>query len=155
LEEAFSPGVVPAFSLGARGPFSPGLYRGEDHAKAKGWVVVAGDPQVDLGPGAASHDAAESLVGRLPLPAAEALAEFLSLQSHEELEVLATVHWVAREAVAAGRAVGVPDTKAAIAQIPEWEYKLKTPAFSDPGIRQALVRLTELQLLPRDQVRLE
>ncbi|HEX6370847.1 MAG TPA: hypothetical protein VF006_18155 [Longimicrobium sp.] len=156
VEEAFKPNLVPAFSPGARGPFSPGLYRGEDRAKAKGWVVVTGDPQVDFGPGASPALAAESLVGRLPLRAAEALADFLSALSHEELEVLATVQWAAKKAINGGHAVvGVPETRAAIAQVPEWEYKTRTPAFSDSGIRQALVRLTELQLLPRERVRLE
>jgi hypothetical protein len=156
VEEAFQPNLVPAFSPGARGPFSPGLYRGEDRAKDKGWVVVTGDPRVDFGPAASSAAAAESLAGRLPLGAAEALADFLSALSHEELEVLATVHWAAKKAIGGGHTVvGVPEVRAAVARVREWEYKTRTPAFSDPGIRQALIRLTELQLLPRDKIRLE
>ena len=36
------------------------------------------------------------LVARLPLRAAEALADFLSAPSQEELELLAAVHWAAK-----------------------------------------------------------
>lgn len=155
VEEAFKPNLVPTFSLGARGPFSSDLYLGEARAKAKGWVVVRGDPQVDFGPGASAAAATESLVGRLPLRAAEALADFLSALSQEDLELLATVHWAAKEVLAGGGTVGVPETRAGIDKVRAWRYKLKKPAYSDDGIRQTLVRLTELQLLPRDQVRLE
>lgn len=155
VEEAFQPGLVTKFNLGARGPFSPDLYLGESTAKARGWITVIGDPQVDLGPGGASAGAAESLAGRIPLRAAEALADFLSALGHDDLELLATVHWAAKSAITPGSTVGVAETKAAIAQTRTWEYKLKKAAYSDSGIRQALARLTELQLLPRGQIRLD
>lgn len=155
VEEAFKPNLVPTFSLGARGPFSSDLYLGEARAKAKGWVLVTGDPQVDFGPGASSAAATESLVGRLPLRAAEALADFLSALSQDDLELLATVHWAAKGVLAGGGTVGVPETRTAIEKVRAWRYKLKKPAYSNDGIRQTLVRLAELQLLPGDQVRLE
>jgi hypothetical protein len=79
---------------------------------------------------------------------ANAFIEHLAAFSDSELETLATVHWLAKDIILAGRPLTVANVEATLSQSKEWRPKLDRPNFSRVRIGEALTELTKLRLVP-------
>jgi hypothetical protein len=148
LECAMNLGV---FTEHGRKPLGPYDYKAryrdaEPIAIKKGWLKVRGTMQ------SAADNLADlkRFIGRYLRSEglAERLVKYLVRFSDDELEVLATVHWSARELVEAGRAVTVAAIIELLESTREWQLKPQRPAFSGDHIGTALQQLRELRLAP-------
>lgn len=147
LEQALSLGIFVEHDRKPLGPYdSNARYKdAEPIARKKGWLAVIGTTlraTGDLGP-----------VNRF-LPAyvrakevAARLVEYLSRLSDDQLETLATAHWISRELEAAKKTVTIAAVVRVLEEIPEWRGKLARPNFTQVRLEEAVSLLRRLRLI--------
>lgn len=147
LEQAMSLGAFLEHDRKPLGPYdSKARYRdAEPIARQKGWLQVsgttlqAGEDLSDLTRFTRAYLRSESV--------AASLVDFLSRFSDDELETLATVHWIARELSTARCDVSTASVLGELARTAEWKAKLSRPNFSASAIEGALRFLGDVRLI--------
>lgn len=147
IEQAMDLGVFVQHDRKPLGPYDRNLrYKdAEPIARKKGWLTISGtnlkatEDLSGLAKFLPSYVRSEQIAARL--------VDWLAVFSDDQLETLATVHWVANELKADDRAAGVETVTGVLATTPEWKAKLSRPHFSSSGIRGALYFLAQLRLI--------
>ncbi len=147
LEQAIGLGIFVEHNQKPLGPYdSNARYKdAEPIAKAKGWLMVDGTELVASPP---KPEMTKFLSGYLRSESvATRLVERLSGFSDDQLETMATVHWVGRDLVAAGAQVDLDSVVELLAQTPVWKPKLARSNFSRSSVSEALAFLGGLRLV--------
>lgn len=147
LEHAMALGVFTEHDRKPLGPYDrKSRYRdAEPIASKKGWLKVRGstlraaDDLSEMGQYVRRYLRSEDTASRF----IESLAGF----SDDELEVLATVHWTAREISAANQSVTSTSVAAALARTSDWSPKLERSHFTIDRIGDAIEFLRGLRLV--------
>ena len=129
------------------GPYDRNLrYKdAEPIALKKGWLSISGTTLK------AADDLSE-LERFLPAyvrskQLATRLVDYFARFSDDQLETLATVHWVARDLDAENQVPTVETVTSALGNTPEWKAKLSRPNFSSTAIQHTLLLLRQLRLV--------
>jgi hypothetical protein len=147
VEQAMSLNVFVQHDRKPLGPYDRNLrYKdAEPIAREKGWLLVSGtklkatEDLSGLSRFLPAYIRSEQLAARL----VDRLARF----SDDQLETIATVHWITRELDAEDRALTVETVTKALADTPEWKAKLSRSNFSSAAVRDALFFLGQLRLV--------
>lgn len=146
LEHAMNLGVFVEHDRKALGPYDhKARYRdAEPIARKKGWLTISGSTLTaasdlsDVTDYVGAYLRSEELAGRL--------LDCLAPLSDDELETIATVHWIARELEETGRPNTTEEIARALAATAEWKTKLSRSNFTESKLRAALLFLSDLRL---------
>lgn len=147
LEQAMSLGIFVEHDQKPLGPYDRNArYKdAEPIACRKGWLQVTGttlrasENLAELNRFLPAYVRAEEVASRL--------VDQLNRLSDDQLETLATTHWVARELEGANSEVTVTSIARALAQTAEWRAKLARPNFTERSVEEALSFLRRLRLV--------
>lgn len=146
LEHAMNLGVFVEHDRKPLGPYDrKARYRdAEPIARKKGWLTISGSTLTaasdlsDVTGYAGTYLRSEELAGRL--------VDCLAPLSDDELETIATVHWIARDLEETGRPSTAQEVARALAATAEWKTKLSRSNFTESKLRVALLFLSDLRL---------
>lgn len=147
LEQAMSLGIFVEHDRKPLGPYdSKARYKdAEPIACKKGWLQVTGttlrasENLAALNRFLPAYVRAEEVAARL--------VDHLTRFSDDQLETLATTHWIARELEGAKNEVTVASVARGLAKTAEWKAKLVRRNFTEDSLGEALSFLRQLRLV--------
>ncbi len=149
LEQAMGLGVFVEHNQKPLGPYdSNSRYKdAEPMAKTKGWLTVS---RTELKASALKPEMAKFLRGYVHSESmATRFVERLSGFSDDQLETIATVHWVERDLATADAKLEVDSILEQLARTPVWKPKLARSNFSRSSVSEALAFVIGVRLVTR------
>lgn len=149
LEQAMSLGIFVEHNRKALGPYdSKARYKdAEPIARQKGWLQItdttlrASEDLTALDRFVPTYLRAEEVAARV--------VDRLTRLSDDQLETLATTHWIAREIEGTSNEVTITSVVRALAETTEWKAKLARSNFTERSLGEALAFLRQLRLIAR------